>query len=187
MWPWGHAAAGYLCYSLVVRSRGRRPTAAALLALAVGTQFPDLVDKPLAWSVGVLPGGRTLAHSLFTVALLVVAVHYFTRRYGGRTAGGAFLFGTVSHVLTDGLYAAFAWEFADLSFMLWPVLPMPAYEADRSFIAHFAELSFTSTVTFEFVLVGVAAALWWLDGRPGLALARATGRRWLASVGPSES
>lgn len=186
MWPWGHAAAGYLLYSIAVRALGRRPTDTALLALAVGTQFPDLVDKPLAWSLGVLPGGRTLAHSLLTFAVLAVAVHYATRRYGGRQAGGAFLFGTFVHVLTDGVYSAVALQFTDLTYLFWPVLPMPAYETEQSFLAHFAKLSLTSTVTIEFVLVGLAAALWWADGRPGLTLLRATGRRWLARLGAIE-
>jgi len=182
MWPWGHAAAGYLLYSLARRSQAHRPTDTALLALAVGTQFPDLVDKPLAWSLGVLPGGRTLAHSLLTFTVLAGAVHYATRRYGGRQAGGAFLFGTFVHVLTDGVYSAVALQFADLSYLLWPLFPTPEYETAQSFLAHFAKLSLTSTVTFEFVLVGLAAALWWADGRPGLALLRAKGRRWLARL-----
>lgn len=57
MWPWGHVGAGYLVYTLLRRHTGERPAGAAVLALAVGTQFPDLVDKPLGWTVGLLPGG----------------------------------------------------------------------------------------------------------------------------------
>ena len=37
MWPWGHAAAGYLLYTVWCRGRyGRQPLAPATLALAVG-------------------------------------------------------------------------------------------------------------------------------------------------------
>jgi len=183
MWPWGHAAAGYLVYSSFVRSKGHRPAGVAVVALAVGTQFPDLVDKPLAWTFGVLPGGRTLAHSLLVVLPLALLVRFLTRRYGGGKLGVAFLCGMLVHVLTDGLYAAVEGEFADLSYLLWPALPMPDYETEQSFLAHFANLSLTSDVTFEFVLVLAAAVVWWVDGRPGLALVRATGRRWLAALG----
>ena len=65
MWPWGHLAVGYLVYSGLSRWRfGRLPGSVATLAVALGTQLPDLVDKPLAWTVNVLASGRSLAHSL---------------------------------------------------------------------------------------------------------------------------
>jgi len=71
MWPWGHLAVGYLLWSVLVRDRRfRPPTGAETLLLAVGTQFPDAVDKPLAWSLGVLPNGRSLAHSVFLATAL---------------------------------------------------------------------------------------------------------------------
>ena len=60
MLPWGHLAVGYLAYSLAVRVRsGGPPAGLAVAALAVGTQFPDLIDKPLVSWVSVLPSGRS--------------------------------------------------------------------------------------------------------------------------------
>ena len=60
MWPWGHLALGYLLHSPLARARfGRPPTDRATLLLVIGTQLPDLVDKPLAWWLGVLPAGRS--------------------------------------------------------------------------------------------------------------------------------
>jgi hypothetical protein len=185
MWPWGHAAAGYLLYSLFVRATGERPTGVAVLTLAVGTQFPDLVDKTLGWEVGVLPGGRTLAHSLLTVAVLWAVVTTVTRRYGRSVLGQAFLVGTLIHILTDGLYSAIEGDFADLSYLLWPVLPMPEEDAGLSIISMFAEMTLTTTVIFELGLVALAAGLWWADGRPGLATVRTIGRQWLAQLTPS--
>ncbi|WP_324759614.1 metal-dependent hydrolase [Haloarcula sp. GH36] len=172
MWPWGHAAVGYIAYSLYVRRDGRRPTAVAVVALAIGTQFPDLVDKPLGWTLGILPGGRTLAHSLLTFAVVGVAVLYVARHYRQRPLGVAFLIGYLSHTLSDGLYAAIDGEFADLTYLLWPVLPMPEYETEQSFLAHFQNLALDSTVTFEFGLVALAAILWILDGYPMLSAFR---------------
>ena len=48
MWPWEHLAIGYLAYSLLGRLAWRRPpTVGTAITVAFGTQFPDLVDKPL--------------------------------------------------------------------------------------------------------------------------------------------
>jgi hypothetical protein len=76
MWPWGHLALGYLLYSPFARARfGRPPTDRATLLLAFGTQLPDLVDKPLAWRLDVLPAGRTLGHSLLSVVAVSALVY----------------------------------------------------------------------------------------------------------------
>ena len=41
----------------------------------VGSQFPDLIDKPLALELGLIPSGRVFTHSLPTAmpVLLVIA------------------------------------------------------------------------------------------------------------------
>jgi hypothetical protein len=50
MWPPGHLAVAYLLVSWGRRIRGDSPvTAGTMLALAVASQLPDLLDKPLAW------------------------------------------------------------------------------------------------------------------------------------------
>jgi len=167
---------------LVVRASGDRPEGTAILALAVGTQFPDLVDKPFGWTFGVLPGGRTLAHSLLTIAVLVVAVRWLTRRYGRDALGRAFLFGTVVHTLGDGLYPAIEGNFSSLTYLLWPVLPMPEEDPGLSIISMFAEMTLTPTVAFEFALVALATILWWLDSKPGLMLLRTSARAWLGRL-----
>src|SRR6056297_3615611 len=98
MWPWGHAVVGYLAYSGTTHVGWKRPPShAATVALLFGTQFPDLVDKPLAWSLGVLPSGRSLAHSTLTAVLLVCVLYVvFARR---RAVVGAFALGYASHLL----------------------------------------------------------------------------------------
>ncbi|MFC6964015.1 hypothetical protein ACFQL7_23110 [Halocatena marina] len=52
MWPWSHAAVGYLCYSIGTRLVGRRPTTGPTVAVLFGALLPDLVDKPLSWVFG---------------------------------------------------------------------------------------------------------------------------------------
>ena len=133
MWPWGHFGLGYLLSLLVARdtavpSAGLAPTA----ALAVGTQFPDMVDKPLAWTVSLLPNGRSLAHSVFITALVIGAVVVLTRRYDIPAVGTAFGLGYVSHLAGDSLYPFLAGDFESLGFLLWPVVPPIEYQSITS-------------------------------------------------------
>ena len=105
MRPWGHLAVGYFLYSPFACARfGRPPTDRATLWLAVSTQLPDLIDKPLAWRLGVLPAARTLGHSLLTITAVSVLVYaYFERRDCAHVAL-AFGVGYVTHPLVDGLF-----------------------------------------------------------------------------------
>jgi membrane-bound metal-dependent hydrolase YbcI (DUF457 family) len=169
MWPWGHAAFGYLLYRLGPSATGRRPTGPAVLALGVGTQFPDLVDKPLAWSLAVLPSGRSLAHSVLVAAVVIAAVAYVTRSSGRRRAGRAFAVGYLSHLLGDALVPLVELDAAFLTFLVWPLLPPPPYESDSGFAEHVASLSLTTTTAVGLLLTALALTVWAHDGYPGLA------------------
>jgi hypothetical protein len=169
MWPWGHAAAGYLVYTLWVRSRFRHPPAGpATLALAVGTQFPDLVDKPLAWTLGVSPSGRAGAHSLLVAAPILAALWVGLPDRYRRGLWGAFAAGYLVHLGTDVLYPVVNGDFATLGFLLWPVTPLPALSESTSIAGHFLAMELTPTLAFELVLFAVATAVWFADGRPGV-------------------
>lgn len=167
MWPWGHAAVAYLAYRLAIplvpgasaRIDRRRIHGAPLLALAAGTALPDVVDKPLAWTLAVLPTGRSLAHSLVTAAVVVAAVVWVARRRNRVPEAGAFALGWVVHSLSDGVAAVVAGDWGGLSYLLWPVFPSPAYETDQSFLAHLRDLSLTTGVAVELALVAVAGAV----------------------------
>ncbi|MFC7135291.1 MULTISPECIES: metal-dependent hydrolase [Salinibaculum] len=162
MWPWGHFGLGYLLALFVDRgdtatSGGFAPTA----ALAVGTQFPDMVDKPLAWTVSLLPNGRSLAHSVFITALVIGAVVVLARRYDVPAVGTAFGLGYGSHLAGDGLYPLLAGDFEALGFLLWPVVPPIEYSTPQSFGAHVSRLEVSPTVGFEVGLFFVASVLFW--------------------------
>jgi membrane-bound metal-dependent hydrolase YbcI (DUF457 family) len=179
MWPWGHLAVGYLLYSAFVHLRYRRaPDGFAAIALAFGTQFPDLVDKPLAWSLGVIPNGRSLTHSLVTATLIVAVVGLLARRRGYGSIATAFAVGYLSHLLGDALGPALAGDLYSLGFLAWPVVPAIEYETTPSFAAHLGQLSLESFVTFEFALGLGVFVLWVLDGGPGLGVVSAI-PRWL--------
>jgi membrane-bound metal-dependent hydrolase YbcI (DUF457 family) len=169
MWPWGHAAVGYLLYSLYSRRRlGHRPTSVATILLGLGTQFPDIVDKPLAWTLSILPTGRSLAHSLFTALLVVSVALWVTRRYDRSEYAVAFGVGYLSHLAADALYPVLNGEFVNLSYLVWPLLPLPVYDTDKSILAHFLAFEFEPFTLFEFGLVALALVVWWADERPGV-------------------
>jgi hypothetical protein len=89
MWPPGHVAIAYLLYRAYVGVRpGVEPSGVPVLVLVFGSLLPDLVDKPLAWYLGAIPTGRTLAHSLFVLVPLSVAIYLLARRYGRDEYGG---------------------------------------------------------------------------------------------------
>ncbi|SEL38624.1 metal-dependent hydrolase [Haloferax larsenii] len=169
MWPWGHLAVGYLLYSPAVRAKtGRAPEGVAAIALALGTQFPDLFDKPLAWYLDVLPHGRSLMHSVFALVVVSLVVIRLGRRYES-PAGAAFAVGHASHLAGDALRPLLAGDWANLTFLAWPLLPVPlATIEDTSLVALLTRLTLSSAAFGEILLGLSVVLLWVLDGRPGL-------------------
>lgn len=188
MWPWGHLGAAYLAYFTYTRIDATdRQTVLTLLALAVGSQFPDLVDKPLAWTVSVLPSGRSLAHSLVTLVLLVAILYRVGAWYQRTDLVRAFGVGAFAHSLTDvspsALAAVLGGDLSQLQwfrFLVWPFRPPPPYSGDTSFAAQFATFQFEPYVQFQFALLGLAVVVWIADGAPGVRTVTEAGRELLA-------
>ena len=88
MYPLAHLAASLL---LNEGHHGDRAAAAA------GAIVPDLIDKTLAWVVGVTPSGRHAAHSLTSAGALTLA----TMRFAGRRRGVSFGVSYVCHLVGD--------------------------------------------------------------------------------------
>lgn len=184
MWPWGHLAIGYLLYTLSTRYRlDRPPSGMATLLVVLGTQFPDLVDKPLAWTLSILPGGRTLAHTLLVALPVSLAVYLYFRQYWYAEWGFAFTLGYLSHIFADAFWPLFAGEFVYVRFLLWPVYPMPTYEGSPSIIAYFLAMEATPQLAVEVLLFVVATLVWVYDGKPAVATVQ-TMWRWLSSSAP---
>jgi len=171
MLPWGHLAVGYLVYSLGVRLRhGVPPEGPAVIALAVGTQLPDLIDKPLAWTFEILPSGRSLGHSLLFVVLLGVIVWTVGKRYNRRSAAGAFLVGYLSHMVVDVLPAVRAGQWEIVGALLWPLLPVYEYpgEQGRGIVEFLLALDLTTLPLMGVVASVFMMGLWMFDGLPGV-------------------
>ena len=119
MFPHEHLLVALLPVVAYVAVRDRYlPTPGVAFATAVGSQFPDLVDKPLAHQFGVLPSGRVFIHSLpfaLPIAAGVLAYGHYTER---PRVAGAFAAAYLSHLVGDTYRSLLAGEIpADL---LWP-------------------------------------------------------------------
>lgn len=183
MWPWGHLAVGYLCYSLLSRWRSNRPPDdGAALVVLFGTQFPDLVDKPLAWSFHLLPSGRSLGHSLLTAAVVCALVAAFAYRRGHLSLVVAFCVGYLSHLAGDALVPLIEGQYQYMAYLGWPLLSLPPYDTGIGFFERFASMEFTLFMLFELVCVGLALTLWMRDGRPGPAALRGWIGSWRRAI-----
>lgn len=168
MLPWGHASVGYLCYTLYTRLRYRRaPLGPAVVALAVGTQFPDLIDKPMAWTYSILPSGRSFTHSVLTVAVVAGLLYWTYRNRTELATAGAFVVGWASHLFADS-YSVLFGEPTCVDYLLWPLAICPYEEGSRSIIEFLLAVELADGHLFGIGLTAVATVVWLLDGAPGL-------------------
>lgn len=170
MWPIGHASVAYLLYALSTRSRfDGSPGHGATMVVGFAALLPDLIDKPLAWELGLLPGGRTLAHSLFVLVPLSVAVYGLTRRRGVEESGVAFAIGAISHTFLDALPVLWdsttPWEA-----LFWPLLSPGGVsgEGAPSILGLLRSSLGQPYFLSEFAFFAVALLVWRADGYPGL-------------------
>jgi hypothetical protein len=180
MWPWDHLAIGYLIVSLWRRGRSRRPPREAeALAVVVGSQFPDLVDKPLGWRTSLLPSGHSMAHSLPVAVPTAIAVYLIARRYDRADVGAAFSLAYLSHLPADVVYPMVLGRSPNFAFLLWPFVEIPTTQTDAlagrvlELVVEFGAFLRTPRglifLLLELTLLGVALLLWRWDGWPGVA------------------
>lgn len=107
---------------VVIRDR-QLPSSRLVWIVFFGSQFPDLVDKPLAHVFFVLPSGRVFMHSLpFAVPISIGVLGYAWRTRRPR-AGVAFVFAYLSHLAADN-YRAFIGPNPHVPpDLLWPLVP----------------------------------------------------------------
>lgn len=82
--------------------RYRRLPSGTIVAVAVfAGLFADLVDKPLAWTFGIVPSGRMVAHSIAISIPLVVGVLLVAYWVDRPAHGVVFTWGHLSHLAGD--------------------------------------------------------------------------------------
>lgn len=173
MWPWGHAAVGYLCYTAYTQWRHGHPLAGGpVVAVLIGTLGPDIVDKTLGWYLMVLPSGRSLAHSLLTSVIVATVAIWLAKRWGSPAVGTGFAIGYVSHPFADALHPVSTGAWSDMAYLVWPLVPLPEPSLDPGILPRLLALEPTPFVIFEITLFAIALLVWIRDGCPGLALLR---------------
>ena len=180
MWPWEHVFFAYVLFSLYVHGRHReRPTDPAVVVLAFGAVFPDLIDKPLAWQFGLFETGYAVAHSVFVVVPVLFGIALLARRSGRETLVFAFTVGYLLHLVGDVLPASLSRRTLDLSPVLWPVSNRLPIDAGGSFaestltlliryLTQLLTLDLTLVVGLQLGSILFGTALWLFDGLPGL-------------------
>lgn len=118
---------------VLVRDR-RLPEVRLLAVVFVASQLPDLVDKPLAHQVHLLPSGRVFLHSLPIAVPIVCLVGWYAWRTDRPRAGGAFVFAYLSHVVADNRRALSPPDPTLSPDMLWPFRPA----TPRPIVPHWA-------------------------------------------------
>ena len=183
MWPWEHLAFGYVWYSLLSHlGRGEAPTSGPVVALGVATQLPDLIDKPLSWSLGLFSTGSALGHSLVFAGPLCLGAVVAAERLDRPRYGAAIAVGYASHLAADVVSPLRSGGGLAIYRVLWPFVSLPAYETQLGFVertALYLRQSIAAAATSDLLLALVAytavhllvVALWLYDGAPVL--------RWL--------
>lgn len=174
MLPLGHVAVAYAVFSLT-RRNGSTPTTGTTMAVVVGSQLPDVVDKPLAWGLHLLPTGRTLGHSLLTAGVVVLLLWYTLPVR--RNLVVALAVGWCSHTIADMLTTMLAGATPSWGTLLWPLTPVPPYETELSAVARISAVDVLAVSVLELSLFSVAVLLWYRDGRPGIDTLRVVARK----------
>jgi len=174
MWPWEHLALGYLPMSITWRISKTEIDDRTVLSMAFGTQFPDLVDKPLAWYLSVLPAARSLTHSLLVAVPLSLVVLAVAVRRRQLEYGIAFVLGYVTHLFGDALPRVLVGYYEGTYFLLWPLLPLspengPGLVLDSFYAVVDSPATYVATGSYRTAIIAFVVVLWATDGFPGLA------------------
>ena len=153
-------------------------------SVALGTQFPDLVDKPLGWATTLLPGGISMGHSLLFALPFCLAILVVSRGIDRLSAGIAVAVGYLLHLPGDALYPMLVGGDPRLAFLFWPLFGGGGGStvAVVPYVSHlFTQfLGFLGTprglayLGLEVVLLGLTLWRWHSDGSPGLSWLRKT-------------
>ncbi|WP_435362220.1 metal-dependent hydrolase [Haloarchaeobius sp. DFWS5] len=177
MWPWEHLAFGYVLYSLVARVvNGDSPRGDAVVVVALATQLPDLVDKPLAWSFDITATGYSIGHSMFVAPFVVFAVSLLAIRVDRPHLSLAFAVGYGSHLVGDIVYPIVRGQGPAIHAVLWPLIELegtndPGLVAQFSryfdrFLREVTAADPSPVLTFNLALAVFVGLLWAVDGFP---------------------
>jgi len=121
VFPHGHFLVAFLPIVAYVLLRDRQLPSLQLVGIvAFGSQFPDLIDKPLYHESIVTPSGRVGVHSLPIAIPIAVAVLWYAFRTDRPRAGLVFVFAYATHILGDVYHALLAPSRGIPPDLFWP-------------------------------------------------------------------
>jgi len=120
--PIEHLIVAYVpifCYALL--KERRVPPLKLTGVIFIGSQFPDLIDKPLALQFNWIPTGRVFMHSLPFAVPIWIIVSGYTWKTDRPHVGVSFTFAYFSHLIADNYITLVAGRIPND--LIWPVLP----------------------------------------------------------------
>lgn len=179
MWPWEHAIVGYLVYSLLAHAVETSPRPVEAVTVVGASLLPDVIDKPLFWSLDVVETGYALGHSVFFTLPLVVTVVVVARARDRTRTGYAFATGYLLHTPGDVLHGYTLGGTVELERLLWPLAATepsgPSMGVVRETLFRFAlyrdqvlAADFSAYMVVQFGLAACCLVLWLYDGAPGV-------------------
>lgn len=193
MWPWEHVAVGYLALSVGTHLLRRRPPMdREAIAAAVGAVLPDLIDKPLAWGLGLFPSGYGAAHSVFFALPAAAATVALARARGRTSVGVAMAVGYLSHLPADLFARTIADGRVPVERVLWPVRTDTSTYPEgflgtfwsflQAYVGGLLAGELDVALFVPLVAVGICLVVWLRDGAPGLRPVLAIAARRTAGV-----
>jgi membrane-bound metal-dependent hydrolase YbcI (DUF457 family) len=153
MFPLEHflvASLPVLMYALICN--GHLPSIRLTAVTFIGSQFPDLVDKPLAYQFGLIPSGRVFMHSLpIALPFLLGIIIYGWKTERNRLSLG-FAFAYVSHLVADNYRPLFGPHPQIRSDLLWPFVE-PVSRPDVPSWAGVGGIHTTLWTAFSFLIL----------------------------------
>lgn len=179
MWPWEHVAFGYVVYSVLVHVGFRdSPGESEAVAVVLASLLPDLIDKPLAWQIGVFESGYALGHSIFFAGPVSLVAVGLAHVYGRTRVGLAFAVGYIMHLVGDVIPIYATRGVWSVDHLLWPVVVVEnplghdglfdgVVHNFEPYAAQILSGEVTPYLALQFGLGLAAVGLWLLDGAPG--------------------
>ena len=121
MLPIEHLIVALVPTCLVVGVAFRRLPAPSVVGAAVlGSQFPDLIDKPLALQFEIIPTGRVFMHSVPIAVPFLVAVGVYGWRTDRLPLAITFAFAHLTHLVADTYQTLLGPDPSLSPDLLWP-------------------------------------------------------------------
>lgn len=122
MLPPEHFLVAFIPLLVYVLVRDKQlPSLRFVAVVFLGTQFPDLIDKPLAHQFGVLPSGRVFMHSLPTAIPVLLIIGLYGWKTNRLRLSSAFIFSHLSHLLADNYRLLIQSKPQIPADLLWPL------------------------------------------------------------------